>query len=106
MDHFEVKVGEVNKPACLSTIKCLGLTEIGQVFVVGEDLYWKRGAMEVVTPRLQGANDGEEFTVVDIIVALRRGEGLREVGTRMPLPIGISLKASMAMAKEADKLGR
>ena len=106
MDHCEVKVSEVNKPACLSTIKCLGLTEIGQVFVVGEDLYWKRGAMEVVTPRLQGANDGEEFTVVDIIVALRRGEGLREVGTRMPLPIGISLKASMAMAKEADKLGR
>ena len=29
MDHFEVKVSEVNKPACLAAVKRLGLTEIG-----------------------------------------------------------------------------
>ena len=53
--------------------------EIGQVFVVGEDLHRERGAMEVVAPRLQGTNDGEEFAVIDVIVAFGRGKGLREV---------------------------
>ena len=44
--------------------------------MVGEDLYRKGGAMEVVVPRFQGANDGEEFTVIDVVVALGRGEEL------------------------------
>ena len=44
--------------------------------MVGEDLYQKRGAMEVVVPRLQGTNDGDEFVVVDVVIALGRGEGL------------------------------
>ena len=52
------------------------MTEVGQVFVVGEDLYREGGAMEVVAPRFQGANDGEEFAVINVIVALGRGEGL------------------------------
>ena len=52
MDHFEVKIGEVNKPAHLSPIKRLGLSEIGEVFMVGEDLYRERRAMKVVVLRL------------------------------------------------------
>ena len=44
--------------------------------MVGENLYRKGGAMEVVAPRLQGANDGEEFAIIDVVVALGRGEGL------------------------------
>ena len=47
--------------------------------MVGEDLYRKGGAMEVVAPRLQSTNDGEEFAVIDVVVVLSRGEGLREV---------------------------
>ena len=76
MDHFEVKVSEVNEPARLAAVKCLGLTEIGQVLVVGEDLYWKGGAVEIVVPRLQGANNSEEFAVVDVVIALGGGEEL------------------------------
>ena len=76
MDHFEVKVSKVNKPTCLAVVKCLGLTEIGQVLVVGEDLYWEGGAVEIVAPRLQGVNDCEEFSIVDVVVAFGGGEGL------------------------------
>ena len=76
MDHFEVKVSEVNEPAHLAAVKCLGLTEIGQVLVVGEDLYWKGGAVEIVVPRLQGANNSKEFVVVDVVIALGGGEEL------------------------------
>ena len=92
MDHFEVEVGEVNEPTRLSTVKRLGLSEISKVLMVGKDLYRERGTVEVVTPRLQGANNGEKFAIIDIIVTLGGGEGLGEVGTRMPIAVGIGLK--------------
>ena len=92
MDHLEIKISEVNKPTRLATVKCLGLTEVGEVSVVGEDLYWERGAMEVVAPGLQGANDCEEFSVVDVVVALGGGEGLGEVRARVPVAVGIGLE--------------
>ena len=60
--------------------------------MVGEDLYWKGEAMEVVAPRFQGADDGEEFAVVDVVVALSGGEGLQEVGARVPVTVGVGLE--------------
>ena len=77
MDHFQVEVGEVDEPACLAAVKHLGLVEIGEILVVGEDLYGKGGTMEIVAPRFQGANDGKELAVIDIVVLLGGGEGLR-----------------------------
>ena len=50
MDHFQVEVGEVNEPTGLSSVEVLGRTEVGEVFVVGEDLDRERGSMEVVAP--------------------------------------------------------
>ena len=92
MDHFEVKVSKVNKPTRLVTVKRLGLMEIGQVFVVSEDLYWERGAMEVMTPRLQGVDDGKEFAVIDVVVAFSGGKGLQEVEARVPVTVGVGLE--------------
>ena len=57
MDHFEVKVGEVNEPSCLAVVKRLGLLEVGEVFMIGEYLHQKGGGMEVVMPRLKGTDD-------------------------------------------------
>ena len=65
----------------------MGLTEIGQVFVVGEDLYREGGTVKIVAPGFQGANDRKEFPVIDVVIALGRGERLREVGTRVPFSI-------------------
>ena len=74
VDHFEVKVSEVNKPTCLAVVRRLELTEISQVLVVGEDLYWEGGTMKIVAPGFQGANNGEEFPVVDVVVSFSGGE--------------------------------
>ena len=50
MDHFQVEVGEVNEPTGLSSVEVLGGTEVGEVFVVGEDLDREGGSVEVVAP--------------------------------------------------------
>ena len=92
MDHFQVEVSEVNKPTCLASVKRLGLSEIGKVFMVGEDLHRERRAMEVVPPRLQGANDSEKLAVIDIVIPFGGGEGLRQVGTWVPVTIGVGLE--------------
>ena len=62
---------------CLSAVERLGLAEVGKIFVVGEDLYREGGTMEVVTPRLQGTNNGEKLAIIDIVISFGGGEGLR-----------------------------
>ena len=42
--------------------------------MVGEDLDREGGAMEVVAPSFQGANDGKKLTVVDVVIPFCRGE--------------------------------
>jgi len=37
--------------------------------VVSKNLNWKRGAMEVVLEEFEGADDGKEFAIVDVIVS-------------------------------------
>ena len=54
----------------------MGLMEIGKVLVVGEDLYGEKRAIEIVAPRLQGANNSEEFAVVNIVVSFGGRKGL------------------------------
>ena len=48
MDHFQVKVGEVDEPTALLAVKDLGGMKVDEVFVVSEDLDGKRGAVEVL----------------------------------------------------------
>ena len=50
MDDLEVKVGKIEQPSGLSTVKILGLTEVRQVFVVYEDLNGERRVIEVMSP--------------------------------------------------------
>ena len=96
MDHFEVKVGKVDKPTRLAAVERVGLSEVGEVLVVGEDLHRERGTVKIVAPGLQGTKYCKEFAVVDVVVALGGGEGLREVGTRVPVSIRISLEKNGA----------
>ena len=76
MDHFEVKIGKVNKPARLVAVKHLGLTKVGEILMIGEDLHRKRGAVEVVAPGFQGTNDSKEFAIIYVIVAFGGREQL------------------------------
>ena len=38
-------------------VKRLGLSKVGKVLMIGEDLHRKGGAMEVVAPGFQDTND-------------------------------------------------
>ena len=60
----------------LAAVKRLWLAEISKVLVVGEDLYREGGAVEIVAPGLQGANNGEELSVINIVITFGGGEGL------------------------------
>ena len=96
MDHFEVEVGEVNQPSCLPTVECLGLPDVGEIFVVSKDLDQERGAMRVMLPRFQSMKDGKEFAIINVIVSFCRGERLGEVRARVPIAIGIGLEENGA----------
>ena len=70
--------------------------EVCQVLVVYKDLDREWGAMEVMSTRLQGMNDGKEFTVINVIVLFGWYERLREVGVGMPVTIRVSLEKNYA----------
>ena len=50
VDHFQIKVCEVDEPTSLSSVEVLGGMEVGEVLMVGEDLDWEGGSVEVVSP--------------------------------------------------------
>ena len=74
MDHFKIEVGEVEEPARLLAVECLGLVEVGEVLVISENLHWKGRAMKVMAPRFQGTDDSKEFPVIDVVVSFCGGE--------------------------------
>ena len=79
MDNFQVKICKVKEPPGLLPVQFLSFVEVGQVFVVSKDLYGEEGAMEVVSPWFQGADDYQEFSIIDVIVSFAREEGLGQV---------------------------
>ena len=92
IDDFKIKISEVKQPPCLLMVEVLGLMEVCQVLVISEDLDEERGSVEVMPLGLQGADDCEEFSVIDVAVLLSWDEQLGKVGAGVPIAIGISLK--------------
>ena len=80
----------------MPAIEILGLTEVRQVLVVCEDLYGEWGSVEVMSPGLQGADDGKELPVVDVVVSFCGDEQLGEVGAGVPIAISVSLEENSA----------
>ena len=58
----------------------LGGTEIWEVLMVIEDDSQKRGALYVMVPGAESADDAEEFSIVDLIVSFGGGERLGNKG--------------------------
>ena len=92
MDDFEIEICKVKQPPCLATVEVLHLTEVRQVFVVSKDLDREWGSVEVIPPGFQGADDGKELSIIDVIVLLCWDEQLREIGARVPVAIRVSPK--------------
>ena len=49
------------------------------------------GASEIVAPLLQGLDDSEEFSVVNVIVSFGGGEGGRMISAGMKVSVGVLL---------------
>ena len=96
MNYFQVDVGQVDKPVGLLMIKGLGGAEIGEVFVVGEDLYGEQGSVEVVLPGFQGPDDSKEFSVINVIVSFCWRGQLGKVGAGVLIAIRVSLEEDHA----------
>ena len=87
MDDLEIEVCKIEEPSHLMTVEVLGLMEVCQVLVVGKDLNGEWGSVEVMSPGFQGADNGEELPVIDIIVLFCWDEQLGEVGAGVPVAI-------------------
>ena len=66
--------------------------EVHQVLVVHKDLDGEGRSMEIMSPGLQGADDGKEFLVIDVVVLFHWDEQLGEIGTGVSIAIGVSLE--------------
>jgi hypothetical protein len=60
---------------CLAAVENLGSSEVLQILVIHDDIYWKLRAIQVVSPDSEGFKDGKEFFVMDIVVQFHRVEG-------------------------------
>ena len=70
-------------PACLSGVQAVRTSVIGEILVVAMNCGGVERSLEVVSPFLKSMDDGEEFSVVDLIVAFSGGERFRDEGDRV-----------------------
>ena len=66
----------------------LGAGEVLQVLVVGDHVDRRGRALEVMSPVLEGLEDGQQLLVMGIIVQLRGGQSPRIVSDGSELGIG------------------
>ena len=60
--------------------------------MICKDLDCGGGAEKVMAPGIYGSHDGEQFPVIDVIVALSRAKCLGQISARMPLIVDVFLQ--------------
>ena len=68
--------------------------------MVGEKGDGMRSSLEVVAPMVKGVDNSKQLSIVNIVVAFGRGEGLGEVSARVKIPIVISLHKHPSTSKK------
>ena len=86
----KVKLGEELRPVGLTTSQVLGGGEIHQILVVSDHVNWGSRALKVMSPVLEGLEDGQQLLVMGVIVQLRSGHSPRVVSNRSEFRIGAS----------------
>ena len=74
-------------PSVLSAGEYLSHSEVLKIFMIRNDLDQDFGAFQVVSPLMEGIEDGEEFFVVRIVVEFGDDKGLRVKGDRVHLAV-------------------
>ena len=60
--------------------------------MIGEDGDGMLGALKILLPFFKRHDNGQEFSVVDVIVLLSRSEGMGEVSAGEAISISVGLK--------------
>ncbi len=76
VNNGEVILGEKKGSTGLLVRKFLFCMEVSKVVMVGPNFKWFRVALKVVMKVFEGANNGEKFFIMDIIVEFGRLHGL------------------------------
>ena len=97
---MEVKILEEHHPVGLTMGQFLWLMKVRQIFMIGEKGDGIGGSLEVVVPMVKGMDNSEQLSIINIVVAFGRGEGLREISTRMKIPITIPLHKHSPASKK------
>jgi len=72
----EVVFGQRQLPASLSSGQLLCGPKVQKVLMISENNHRMGVSLEKVSPCFKSADDGEEFAIVDLIIPLRRVQGL------------------------------
>ena len=78
-------------PLGLLTREILKFVEVGKILVVGEDLKRVSSTKKIVSPFSEGKDDRSNLQIGGMVVAFSIGEGIGDVGDRMP-PIILFLR--------------
>ena len=70
--------------------------------MVGEDGDGVRGSLQVLLPFYKSEDDGEELSIIYVVVALGRGEGLGEVCAGVKVPCFIRLHQDGTSSEEGS----
>src|SRR5712672_3385440 len=84
VDDGKIILGEEEWPSSLTAGEFLLCPEIGEVIVVGPYFKGFRMTLKVMAESFEGANDSEEFFVVDVVVQFGRLHRLGEESNRVP----------------------
>jgi hypothetical protein len=76
MDEFIVELVEFGDPSLSAVIESLWFSEVKKIQVVGVDEGLVGGTVNVMFPFPRGANDSEEFSIIDFVAVFRASEGL------------------------------
>ena len=87
----EIKVLKKEGPSSLLMRKFTRVLEIGEILVVGEDRDGVRSSLQVLLPFDESEDDGEELSIIYVVVAFCGGEGLGEVGAGVKVSCFIRL---------------
>ena len=68
--------------------------------MIGKDRDGVGSTLQVLFPFNESEDDGEELSIIYVIVAFRRGEGLREVGAGVKVPCVIRLHQNGSSSEE------
>ena len=68
--------------------------------MIGEDSDAMWGSLKIVFPLFKGLDDGEEFSIVDVVISLGRSERFREVGAGMQVAVIIGLHEDSSRSGE------